>query len=162
MFCPKCGESQSDAINFCNKCGANIAFLQDAASPKLPATESMSFGKALSVCLSKYFDFSGRASRPEYWWFYLFGMLLGWGFDLSLNASLSMHPELLESMGSLHFIPLLVLFFPGLTAGVRRLHDTNRSGWRFLWLFTIFGGIPIVIWLASKGTGQDNKYGRPV
>jgi len=85
----------------------------------------MGFGEAIKTCFSKYFTISGRARRSEYWWFYLFTVLLGIVagiFDgiLGLGA---------EDLGVLGTIATLVTIIPTITAQVRRLHDTGRSGW---------------------------------
>ena len=100
--------------------------------------------------MGKYVDFNGRASRPEYWWFYLFTVLLSWG---SL---------IVDQSGIVYGIVNLALLLPALSAAARRLHDTNRSGWWMLIAFTIIGLIPLIIWLASKGNDQANEYGNPV
>lgn len=110
----------------------------------------MTFGKSISTCLSKYVDFNGRAARPEYWWFYLFTLLLSWGLML------------IDRSGILSSIVNLGFLLPSLAAGARRLHDTGRSGWWLLIAFTVIGVIPLIIWLASKGDEQANSYGNPV
>ena len=56
----------------------------------------------------------------------------------------------------------LALLFPVIAAGSRRLHDINRSGWWQLLILTLIGIIPLIVWLASQGTEQDNRYGSPV
>ena len=66
----------------------------------------MDFGDAISICFKKYADFTGRARRSEYWWFMLFTALVSW-----------------TCIGS------LVCLLPNLAVTVRRLHDTNRTGW---------------------------------
>lgn len=109
--------------------------------------KSVTFANAISICFSKFFEFKGRASRPEYWWFYLFTMLLGWG------AILVDPSEVLSSIFNLVFL------FPVLAAGSRRLHDTGRSGWWQLLMLTLIGLIPLIIWLASKGKEESNEYG---
>jgi uncharacterized membrane protein YhaH (DUF805 family) len=109
----------------------------------------MTFGKAIATCFAKYVDFSGRASRPEFWWFYLFTILLGWG------------SMLVDSSQVLYVIINLAVLLPALAAGSRRLHDSNKSGWWQLIMLTVIGFIPLVIWLASKGTDQENQYGIP-
>ena len=110
----------------------------------------MTFGKSISTCMGKYVDFKGRASRPEYWWFYLFTVLLSWG---SL---------IVDNTGIVSGIVNLALLLPSLAVAARRLHDTNRSGWWMLIAFTVIGLIPLIIWLASKGDDQANQYGSPV
>jgi uncharacterized membrane protein YhaH (DUF805 family) len=110
----------------------------------------MNFGQSISVCMGKYADFSGRASRPEYWWFYLFTVLLSWA------------AMIVDSSGIVSGIVSLALGLPALAAAVRRLHDTNRSGWWMLLWITLIGLIPLIIWLASKGNEQANEYGEPV
>ena len=86
----------------------------------------MGFGEAVKTCLRNYFVFNGRARRSEYWWFYLFtiivaivaaimdGMFVGWE-----NAD----------EGPVGTVTSLALLIPSLSAGWRRLHDTGRSGW---------------------------------
>ena len=98
----------------------------------------------------KYVDFNGRASLPEYWWFYLFVVLLSWG------------AMIVDSSDVLSGIVNLALLLPSLAAATRRLHDTNRSGWWQLIALTIVGLIPLIIWLASKGNVEDNQYGSSV
>jgi uncharacterized membrane protein YhaH (DUF805 family) len=86
----------------------------------------MSFAEAIETCLTKYVDVKGRATRPEYWWFflavvsaYLLALLLGSATSSEFGAFLA-------------FIILLGSFLPLLAAAVRRLHDTGRSGWWYL------------------------------
>ncbi len=85
----------------------------------------MDFQTAIKVCFSKYVDFSGRASRPEFWWFALF-IFLG-SIVLSLVSN------------TLSGIFGLATLLPSLAAGARRLHDIGRSGW---WLLLSF--IPVI------------------
>ena len=133
MFCPKCRQEISDGTTFCSNCGARIRTGSEAKHATFMtsgAGDSMTFKKSIVTCLTKFFDFNGRASRPEFWWFYLFTVLLNWALmlvDSTLNLSL------LVNIASL---------FPFLAAGSRRLHDTNRSGWWQLISLTLIGLIP--------------------
>lgn len=109
--------------------------------------EEITLGKAISACLGKYATFSGRASRSEYWFFYLFYMIIyviGAIVGVAIGSSWIM------------YLFILPFFLPVLAAGVRRIHDTGRSGWFFL--------VPIynLILLIQSGTPGDNKYGAPV
>ena len=116
----------------------------------------MTFAQSVSTCFSKYVTFNGRAVRSEYWWFYLFGLILGWGAGLVgalvLDASLKTYPGLIVN---------IALVLPSIAVGVRRLHDTGRSGWWLLLSLTCVGLIPLIIWLASAGEKAPNKYGSP-
>lgn len=150
MFCSKCGKEKFDNTKFCASCGTNneiVAGLKYVAPSASGVDGPMTFGKSISTCFSKFFDFNGRASRPEYWWFYLFTLLLSWGSIL------------VDSSGVLSLLLNFVILFPVISAGARRLHDTNRSGWWQLIMLTIIGIIPLIIWLSSKGSDQENHYG---
>ena len=116
----------------------------------------MGFPEAIQVCLSKYSDFSGRASRSEYWWVYLFCVLMSWGVSvvgaITLEDGAATIPSLLLN---------LAFMLPSFAAGVRRLHDTNHSGWWLLLLLTVVGVILLIVWFASKSDEGANRYGQP-
>ena len=126
----------------------------------------MSFALAVRTCFKKYFDFSGRASRPEYWWFLL-------GFILALAASLFVAAELAAALGTqeaesgiafalLPLAVLLGLLLPQLAVTVRRLHDTGRSGaWYFISFLPLVGAVILLILLAQEGGRELNRYGPP-
>lgn len=114
----------------------------------------MTFGKSISTCFSKYAEFKGRASLPEYWWFVLFTTLMGWGTLLVGQVAMGDNGGV-----AINAIFQLAVFLPSMAVLTRRLHDTNRSGWNFLWCFTIIGLIPVLIWLVRKGDQSENKYG---
>ncbi len=128
----------------------------------------MTFTDAVKTCLSKYATFSGRAARSEYWFFYLATILimivasiidgiLGTGFK-TVNPLTGVEQS--SGYGWLYLISALALFLPSLAAGVRRLHDTNRSGWWLLIaLIPLVGAILLIVWLATKGTPGNNDYG---
>jgi uncharacterized membrane protein YhaH (DUF805 family) len=75
----------------------------------------MTFQDAIATCFNLYAEFVGRARRSAYWWFVLFGIVVSLVLT-SLSTSLSV-------------LASLALFVPTLAVGVRRLHDTGRSGW---------------------------------
>ena len=105
----------------------------------------MNFSDSIAACFGKYAQFDGRASRSEYWWFFLFNLLV----------SVFLRP----TSAGLYLIFALVVFIPSFSVLVRRLHDVNRSGWNYWWVLTIVGAIPLVIWLATPGDGDENRYG---
>lgn len=96
----------------------------------------MKFQQSVKICLwVKYAEFSGRASRSEYWWFTLFTFLVGFVFGF-LDAALGFETEPLGPLGATFTILVLL---PGLAVSVRRLHDRNLSGhWVWVWLLLIF------------------------
>ncbi len=112
------------------------------------AAPARSFGEAVAVCLNKYAVFAGRASRSEYWYFAVFAFLASFG-AVFLGIALP-----LGGLGDLFgAIVQLALFVPGIAAGVRRMHDVDRSGWFIL--------VPVynIVLAASKGTDGSNRFG---
>jgi uncharacterized membrane protein YhaH (DUF805 family) len=98
-----------------------------------------------NMTTAAYAQFDGRASRSEYWWFYLFTLLAGLAAEIVGST-----------VGNL---ATLVFFLPSLALAARRLHDVGRSGWWFLLVFTVIG-IPVLLyWLVRASDAGPNKYG---
>ena len=117
----------------------------------------MNFGEAISACMAKYATFEGRGSRSEFWWFYLFTILMSWG--ASIVGALTLH----GAGDALSLLVNLALMVPSIAASTRRLHDTNRSGWWVLITLTIIGIIPLIYWWAKESDPAENQYGpKPV
>ena len=118
----------------------------------------MGFGEAISTCMGKYGTFSGRAGRSEYWWFYLFTVLMSWGSTLVAAAMFNygdLMGDIFPSIVSLAFI------IPAFAAGSRRLHDIGKSGWwQLLYLLPIIGWILLIIWFATNTKVDEEKYGK--
>lgn len=115
----------------------------------------------LSV-LRKYNDFKGRATRKEYWMFQLIGFLIPLPVVLLAEASLilSGHNLFLVVLDVLLIIYLLVIFVAGLAVLVRRLHDTNRSGWWFfISMLPYVGGLILLVFLVLDSQPGENQYG---
>ena len=117
----------------------------------------MNFGTAIKTCFSKYAVFSGRASRSEYWFFALFG-ILGGIVAIIIDVMILGH-SLDNEYTPINSIFSLVLIIPSIAVTCRRLHDVNKSGWWILLPFTIIGIIPLIIWNVSKGTEGKNRFG---
>ncbi len=115
-------------------------------------TTSLSFDliNALKTCFKKYADFSGRASRSEYWFFYLAIFLIG----LILGVI-----DVMVGTNALSALWNLAVLVPSLAVAVRRLHDTDRSGWNLLWLLLpVVGAIVLLVFFCSASKAP-NKYG---
>ena len=93
--------------------------------------------EAVSSCLKKYATFRGRATRAEYWWFWLFNVIL----NVILQA-LSEDMPGSQTVAAVTGIITLALFLPGVAACCRRLHDRDHTGWWQLIAFTLIGLIP--------------------
>lgn len=109
----------------------------------------MSFGEAIRACFRGYAEFTGRARRSEFWWFFLFTVIVD---GVTSNA----FGEDLANAVSLVFV------LPVLAAASRRLHDTDHSAWSLLLvLIPIVGWIVLTVWLASEGSETHNRFGPP-
>lgn len=110
---------------------------------------------ALFEIIKKYAKFEGRANRPQYWYFVLTQFLAFFILEL-----LCVIPFVNIIAGLALLVLWLGLIVPGIAVAVRRLHDTNRSGWWLLLCFVPFvGAIVLLVWMCSEGTKGANKYG---
>ena len=108
----------------------------------------MTFQDAIKTCFSKYADFKGRALRSEYWWFWLFTVLVGIGLSM-----------VSETLAGLFYLGVLL---PSLAAAARRLHDTDRTGWWLLIGFVpLIGALVLIYFMTQAGSATDNTYGSP-
>ncbi len=115
----------------------------------------MTFVAAIKSAFANYANFKGRASRSEYWWFFLFTVLVN--TPLEILSGPADDPNLLFTAISAVFN--LAVLVPSLALACRRLHDGDRSGWWQLIALTIIGIIPLLYWLIKKGTDGPNRYG---
>ena len=119
----------------------------------------MSFSESIRICFIKYFDFSGRARRSEFWFFNFFALFSQYAYDFLFISQAE-----LEIAGMASVMSLLLscfLLIPLLAVGSRRLHDIGRSGWLQLLMITVIGIIPLMIWWVMEGPDELNKYGEP-
>lgn len=114
----------------------------------------MSFTEAVKRCFSKYVAFSGRASRPEYWYFFLFIMianLIAGAIDWQLFTTVSQTETngtttvTAQSNQPVQSIVSLVVFLPHLSVAWRRMHDTGRSGLYALFPILLMIGAGLVL-----------------
>jgi len=101
----------------------------------------------------KYAVFNGRAGRQEYWYFVLFNILA--------YILLSIIAGVIGKIGaSLLSLYVVAAFLPGMAASIRRLHDTNRSGWWLLITAVPFvGPIVLLVFLAQESYAVENQHG---
>lgn len=112
--------------------------------------------------LKRYADFNGRSRRSEYWFFQLFFVILYVVFLalLAITGGFSGNGNMLSGLVGLIFgIGFLGLFVPALAVLVRRLHDTDKSGWWALISFVPFGGLVLLVFCVMEGTKGPNKFG---
>ena len=151
MNCNKCGAPLVPGNQFCVNCGAPAQ--ADAASAYAPV-RPVSFGEAIRNFFTQYATFSGRATRSEYWYVFLFNMIV----SAVLNGVLGMLlPSVAAILGGIYSLAVLI---PGLALCWRRLHDIGKSG-----ACVLFALIPLVGWIIvlvflCKDSGPDNQYGR--
>jgi len=119
--------------------GAAGAFGVPTGATSTGAAPPRTFIEAVKVCLTKYIDGTGRASRSEYWYFALFAFVV----DILTGG-----------------IAVILLLIPSITVAVRRLHDIGKSAWALLWaLVPLVGLIVLIVYAVRPGEPHTNAYG---
>jgi len=113
------------------------------------------FADQTIICFKKYSTFKGRASRKEYWYFYLFTFIVSL---LTYFIDISIFRKDPDGILFINAFFSMVTLLPSLAVGCRRLHDVNKSGWWQLISLTVIGLIPLIIWLVSKPVKKKNNY----
>jgi uncharacterized membrane protein YhaH (DUF805 family) len=138
----------------------------------------ISFGKAFSRFFRKYATFSGRASRSEYWWWYLWSAIIGLVGSIltgilvaATGTTTTTTSSTYTGFSSMSTNPLagtpfwiigLALIIPTLALIVRRLHDANLSGLlALLLLIPFFGGIAVFIMMFLPSNPEGARFDRP-
>ena len=179
MKCPTCGNDNPNDGRFCGLCGIKLSSDEASMGTELPM---VGFGDAISRGFSKYFTFSGRARRSEYWLWVLFACLahviplIGWLIGLVIIIpSLAVTSRRLHDIGKSGWYQLLFFaasavawtgFVLFLILGFGALEEENRLPAKFLFsLSTVAAVVAIavivilVIWFVRKGDEGPNKYG---
>lgn len=114
----------------------------------------LDFGEAVQRALTvNYCNFQGRASRSEYWWFFLFCFIVG-----AVISALFFWSETMKTIVSGIFS--LALLLPSLGLAVRRLHDTGRSGWWiFINLIPFIGALVFIYFAVQPSQPVPNQWG---
>lgn len=108
--------------------------------------------------LKKFAVFSGRARRKEYWYFSLFNILVSIALGMIDGVAGTFSPE--AGIGLLGGIYGFVMLLPTLAVLVRRLHDTDHSGWWVLIGFVpLIGAVVLLIFMIRDSTPGTNRFG---
>ncbi|MQF68215.1 DUF805 domain-containing protein [SAR202 cluster bacterium AD-802-K11_MRT_200m] len=108
------------------------------------------FIQAISLGFSNYFNFQGRATRAEYWW---------WALFIVIADGLVNFIDSILGTGFIGMLFGLAILIPGLALGARRLHDIGKSGWWLLLWIAILPGIILLVWAIRQGNRGQNHYG---
>tara|TARA_Y100000817_G_scaffold264812_1_gene220339 strand:- start:90 stop:461 length:372 start_codon:yes stop_codon:yes gene_type:complete len=111
----------------------------------------MTFTESISTCFKKYFVIQGRASKSEFWWFQLL-----WSASFFIIFIF----EGSEPVAYFFYGIIVIIFIPLFTVGVRRLHDTGKSGFYYFWsLVPFIGSLIVLAFMLGDGTKGRNQYG---
>ena len=153
MKCQNCDHENREGAQFCGICGAKLG--QSAASGSEGTSEEASrgssgevpmveFGEAIARGFQNYFSFSGRATRAEYWWFFLFTQII------SFTGIIPFIGWIISIFGS------IAIIIPSISLASRRLHDIGRSAWWLLvWLLIVGAWALWTIGLVTALTGLE-------
>ncbi|WP_048000873.1 DUF805 domain-containing protein [Lactiplantibacillus herbarum] len=177
-FCINCGKEIPANATFCSFCGTtqetvasteghDTNSLNQNNEPNQP--EHVNMWTALKLGMRQTFTWSQRITRPQYWWLYLDLMLISLVLTIVFGITVYNHPALI--FNPLHVNPLqliLLLIYSALltwisvmqfTAGVRRLHDSNRSA-HYLWYYFIplAGPFLIIVFLCQRSNATGKRF----
>jgi uncharacterized membrane protein YhaH (DUF805 family) len=114
----------------------------------------MGMPEAVRSVLTQYAIFSGRARRSEFWWFFLFNVIL------SFVASLL---DVAIDVPIFGWVVTLALLIPSLAVGARRLHDVDRTGWwQLIGFVPLVGIIVLIVFWCQDGDRGPNRFGHSV
>ncbi|MTC37824.1 DUF805 domain-containing protein [Providencia alcalifaciens] len=117
----------------------------------------------LEVIKNNYANFEGRARRQEYWMFTLINTIIIMVLYSLMFSSIDYTTGEVGGLGIIVGVLLgiyaLATIVPSIAVSVRRLHDTEKSGWWYLIAFIPFGGIVLLVFMCLDGTKGDNRFG---
>ena len=170
-YCQSCGTQMLQTMRLCPQCGGRVfssappvraskivAEVRGATGVPQPRHE-VSFSEAASLFFRNYANFEGRSSRAAFWWWVLCAVLVSAALGLLLVSAAQSGPG---AGGAAAFIYLgfgFATLIPGIALNVRRLHDTDKSGWWLLLGIVPFAGIILFIFFCLPGTTGPNRFG---
>lgn len=108
----------------------------------------------LSVVRDHYADFNGRAGRAEFWYFVLVNFVI--------SCVLAFIARIIHPFGIIEGLYALAVLIPSIAVTVRRLHDSDKSGWlALLWIVPFVGWLIVLVLCIMEGTPGPNQYGNP-
>ena len=108
----------------------------------------MNFLESIQTCYKKFFDFSSRASKSEYWWFQLYNAII-YVLTFVFQGDLTL----------LFSILIIANIIPIWAAAVRRVHDSDKSGWMVLISVIPIIGLYVIVLLIQDGSKGKNRFG---
>jgi uncharacterized membrane protein YhaH (DUF805 family) len=116
--------------------------------------------KWFKFALKRYGQFEGRASRPEFWYFFLIILVIFLALTVVDNILDLFSDE--AGLGLFSGLFMFSMIVPSLATGARRLHDTGRSGWwQLVNVLPYVGPVILFVLLAIRGDSDSNDYGSP-
>ncbi len=167
MLCSKCGKQLEDGVKFCDACGAPVGTPENNQQPPAANQQnqyrggstgsfkfaenapganngSVDFVTAIKLFFVNYVNFTGRASKSEYWWSYLFTFIV--------NTFISWIPVI-------GYIISLAIIVPSVSVSIRRFHDIGKPWYYYLLTFIPCAGIVFLIYFLIKDSDGDNQWG---
>ncbi len=111
------------------------------------------------VVLERYVKFDGRAGRGEYWWYVLASIVLYFAIAIVVGIGFAIASGLGIALLLAGFAFYLAIIAPSIAVAIRRLHDTDKSGWWLLIGLIPFGGLVLLFFYIQEGTAGPNQYG---
>ena len=140
--------------------GGVATVLQNASQTRNENGQLSLFALFLEALTKRYAQFSGRAAKREFWGFLLFRTVAEVAILLVIGIMVEVSRSLGDIFSILYFLFTLAVLVPTISVGVRRLHDTGKSGWWYLIsVIPLIGWIWLIILWCQASVNEDNQWG---
>ena len=122
----------------------------------------MNFIESIQTCYKKTFNFKDRASKSEFWWFYLYDGIIYVASEMTLRTDPNdnlIYPDGIIALGLILTILFFINVIPAAVVGVRRLHDTSRSRWWYLLFIIPLITLVALYFCTNDGSKDKNRFG---